>query len=268
MKPNALRLFKALYEAKKPLKIEGTSLIFKDVSAEYMTLFLSPIVDMSVLPEIELDMKNDVSRLKTLYKMIETIVKNDLFRVGIIGDSLNQEAIDKYQPYEDDLIKNKRYKNELYFSLKRDDLERFMDDYQSISNDVIILTPGNHAFLIPEKFNDSQKDVILSLKTLYESSFKLPEPMDYLGLNLLTTMINSFDYLASEYDIVRAIHNYRIEDSEIINHLLENHNKPFVLSMIKNMNQCQSLHKAQHLIRQAKKRFIEEPWEILMELPE
>ncbi len=265
MKPNALKLFKLLYEAPKPLKIEGTNIILNDVSIEYMTLFLYPLVDLSHVPDIELNLKYDIERLKNLNKILDTIVKEDLFRIGIIGEDLNMDFIKKYHPYQDEFIMNKRYKNEFYFSLRRSDLQVFMNEYENQASDIMILTPGNHAFMIPEKLNDAQKEVVLSIKSFYELAFKLPKPMDFLGMNLLTSIVGSLDYLSSEYDMLKTLRMYKIDDIDILNRLIENHEKPFVISMVQDMKACTNQYNAQRLMRDAKHKFLEEPWETLME---
>lgn len=253
MKPNILKLYRLLFDSSVSLKIGSQEVPIKDASPEHRTLFLSPLIDLSSIKDLE-QSKPDINQMIKIFQILTTIKTKDLFRICIIGDFIDNQALQSFHPYEDEHIQTIRLNNITYFSLKRIELEKFMDKYWDVKDDILILSPRACGVIIPEMSSVIQYKTFLSTKSYYTSCNQLPDNIDYLGMNLMNSTMGSLQFTPSEYDIVRAIKAYNFNDLDLNIELLENFEKPFVQNMVTNMLACNNMHKAQYLIIQVLKQ--------------
>lgn len=253
MKPNILKLYRFLCDSRVSLKIGSQEIPIKDAPPEYQTLFLSTLIDLSHIHYLE-QSKPDINRMIKIFQILTTIQSNELFRICILGDFIDNQALQAFHPYEDEHIQTIRLKNITYFSLNRIELEKFMDKYWDKKDNILVLSPKACGVIIPKMSSNNQYKTFLSTKSYYTSCNQLPDNIDYLGINLMNSTRGSLQFTPSEYDIVRAIRAYNFNDLDLNIKLLENFEEPYVQRMVTDMLACNNMHKAQYLIIQVLKQ--------------
>jgi hypothetical protein len=264
MKPNIFKLHHVLSISKVPLKIESLDLKFRDLSVEFQTIFLAPLIDLNIVPIIK-ESEPNIGRMLKVYQILNAIKTENLFRVCIIGEFSNFDTIEQLHPYEDEYIHNVMLINEAYFSVRGIDIDRFHNEFANHKNDIIIFSSRNFGYARQNMSMETGANITIAHENSIEVFNQLPETMDYMGINLLTSIIGSLEILPSEYDIVRAINAYHLNDLKLNIKLLISHNKPFVQKMVNDMLSCTNMYKAQSLILRVKRQLENTSWESLIE---